>query len=569
MFQSLSVRLLALLTIALLPLGSIAVYQTLSVVSEADRFQHRDALSRTEMAAQAQVELINLAQGTARAIGNVALEVGTKTTTCDDVMARIVEQERRFAFAGFIGADGIMRCNSTGNTIDFSGSEDWAETLRDPKPTVTTNRSGAATGLSVMIASVPLIDDDDNLLGVAAISIPHSLTDLLFDDEAGAFTAAIVDRDGEVLSASTGIETASEFQSLGIVPRDLAIPPSGMTITVDTGEDFETIAIVPLISRSTYVIGRPGPKVEEAQLNLFDYATPAFPVLMWLASLFVAFFALEHLVLRHLKQLRRKMTRFSMDKLSQSYVTPKNAPSDIVEIADSYNTLIDRIAANHTKLEANVREKEVLLKEIHHRVKNNLQLISSILNMQLRQITQPRAKYILQRIQDRVMSLATIHKLLYSDTDLEVVRADRLLSEILSSVINVGTLATSDIEQRISLAQVELDPDQAVPLSLLVTEAVTNALKYAGAAEGTKSYIALTLSEETEGQVELVIQNSKGQPDPKAEEDLEEGGLGTRLIQAFVTQLGGTAEVDNHDTAYTLTVRFEKLEDIADRAATD
>lgn len=564
---SLSVRLLFLLTVALLPLGLIAVFQTVSVISKVDVLSRRDMLAQTSAAAAAQVGVIRQAHGAAYALGAAALATGPATPECDRLFERFVKTDPRFAFAGFVWADGRMECSSNGKFVDMAESATWGAAIEDPRPRVTVNRQGRASGLSVIIASVPVYDPNGNLVGISSISIPHSLSDLLFDRQIEGLEVAITDRTGAILSASTGIEQSSAFVDLRIVPEMLEIPADGLSIKVPRADGKSVnLSIVPLLAGEYFIIGKWATDAAPLAVPFLGTATPLFPIVMWAAGLFVAFFALDRLVLRHLKELRRHMRAFSVNNLEASYVRLKDSPSEIAEIADSYNALLDRIMDDTVELAETVREKEMLLKEVHHRVKNNLQLIASILNMQLRQIQSPDAKHVLRRVQDRVMSLATIHKLLYAESQVETVRADILLTEIIQSAINVGTENSAALDLCLSLDPVSLDPDQAVPLSLLVTEAVTNALKnIADDGQGERK-LEVELSEPVPGEVKLRVSNSCG-PEPSGNVRDKSSGLGTRLIQAFVAQLEGTSGTDRTEDRYSLWVNFSKLPKDEARAA--
>ncbi len=193
------------------------------------------------------------------------------------------------------------------------------------------------------------------------------------------------------------------------------------------------------------------------------------------------------------------MTGFSNYDLDDSRVLLDNAPNEIQVIADGYNVLVEQVADHTVELERNVIEKEVLLKEVHHRVTNNLQFIVSILNMQLRNTDSPDAQDVLRRVQDRVMSLANIHRLLYTDTQVDSVRADLPLSMIVGSILKLDT-DRGAVETGVSLVPGALDPDLAVPLPLLLTKALTNATKYLG---GGKPPISVRLVESDIARIEL------------------------------------------------------------------
>ena len=558
-FQSLPSRILLFLTIALMPLGLISVYQTSGVVREAVALAERDILARTLEAASTEYSAIRRAVGASYALGAMAEAVGPTSPACQQTMARFVDDQSQFIFAGYIQANGRMACASIGDAMDFAEFEDWQDLIRDPRPMVAVNPVGAISGRAVMIVSAPTFGPDGAFAGTTSISIPHDLADTLRSGGIDRVDVALANAAGEIISTSAGPSGAARFEALGLVPRDMTVPLSGAAAIVETAAGTQaSVAIVPLVETNIFVIGTWAARAAPLSVSLLGFAAPVFPILMWLASLFVAYFAVDRLVLRHLAGLRGRKASFSGQDRGQGSVRIPAAPMEIQEIARSYNALVERVVDGHGALEASVAEKEVLLKEVHHRVKNNLQLISSILNMQLRTIKEGDAARILRRVQDRVMSLATIHKALYTDTQVDRVRADLLLREIIAGVMNVG--GSHAIKTDIAFEPVALDPDQAVPLCLLVTEAVTNALKYAGAAVGDQISLSVALRETDTGQVTVLVRNSRGPvPGQDGAEGEDGSGLGMRLISAFVSQLGGEMDVTADAATYGLRVTFTKL----------
>lgn len=111
----------------------------------------------------------------------------------------------------------------------------------------------------------------------------------------------------------------------------------------------------------------------------------------------------------------------------------------------------------------------------------------------------------------------------------------------------------------LSLAPVALDPDEPVPLSLLLTEAITNAMKYVSADGGDTPRIEVTLSEDDDGHVRVTILNSSGDTSFGHDAAKDSTGLGSRLIDAFVSQLKGQLHIDETETAYVLRLDFVKL----------
>ena len=240
--------------------------------------------------------------------------------------------------------------------------------------------------------------------------------------------------------------------------------------------------MVPVIEGALYVLGTWGRETGfgGARSPLVSLGL-VLPLLMWGASLLVAYVAVRGLVLDPLGQLRARMQAFASGSRDMAPLELKDAPVELAQVADSFQTMTARIVADEARLAKSVRDQELLLKEVHHRVKNNLQLIASILNMQLRQQRAPEARAILHRVQDRVMGLATVHQHLYQSTELSALRADELVRAIANRML--GKAEGAGIAVDMHLDPVTLYPDQAVPLALLVSEAMTNVLSYIGRAQ--------------------------------------------------------------------------------------
>jgi PAS domain S-box-containing protein len=194
------------------------------------------------------------------------------------------------------------------------------------------------------------------------------------------------------------------------------------------------------------------------------------------------------------------------------------------------------------RLRASLREKEVLLKEIHHRVKNNLQLVSSLLRLQSRTLADPATKRVFEGSRHRIHSMALLHETLYQSDDL--VRFD------FSSYVNrltgqlFGSYRTSRrVELRIDLEKLPLYPDAAVPCGLIVNELVSNSLKYAfpGSRRGV---IRVKSRDEGRGQVELEVSDD-GVGLPQDLDWLTTRTLGLRLVRTLVEQIHGTIALDS------------------------
>jgi PAS domain S-box-containing protein len=187
-----------------------------------------------------------------------------------------------------------------------------------------------------------------------------------------------------------------------------------------------------------------------------------------------------------------------------------------------------------------LEEKTSLLKEVHHRVKNNLQIVTSLLNLQARQVQNPAALAALQDTQGRIRSMALLHETLYREGDLGKADGAVYLSHLCAHLHSVFSAVTGRVRLRHQLDPVALTPDQAVPCGLIVNELVSNAFKHAFPGErGGEIQVALT-AEPDGHRVLAVTDNGVGLPPGL---DIEQSDtLGLQLVAGLAHQLGGAVE---------------------------
>jgi len=202
-------------------------------------------------------------------------------------------------------------------------------------------------------------------------------------------------------------------------------------------------------------------------------------------------------------------------------------------------------------LRASLREKEVLLKEIHHRVKNNMQIVSSLLSLQARDVQDPAVLELLAQSRARILSMALVHEDLYQTGNLAQVDFRHYL-ERLAQRVGAGMAGSPGVAIKLELDELSLGIDQAIPLGLLCNELMTNALKHAfkGREHGT---VRVLLTREP-GQAQVTVRDD-GHGLPENFRPGEGGTLGLELVWSLAEQLHGTAEAKN-DGGAVFTVRF-------------
>ncbi len=196
-------------------------------------------------------------------------------------------------------------------------------------------------------------------------------------------------------------------------------------------------------------------------------------------------------------------------------------------------------------------EKEVLLKEIHHRVKNNLQVINSLLRLQAAMIDDPKVVALFEDCQNRVRSMALIHDKLYSIKDLSSIQVKEYIENLIDSLINSYGLKNK-IELKLTIEPLTFSVDTLIPLGLLLNEIISNSLKYAFNKEMKSGLIEVSLKALENNKYELLVSDN-GQGFSKDVFNEPQNSLGIELIKAFVDQLDGTIEkLDLPGTSYRI-----------------
>ena len=213
----------------------------------------------------------------------------------------------------------------------------------------------------------------------------------------------------------------------------------------------------------------------------------------------------------------------------------------ILVIASAYR----RNKKTNKELNETIEEKQILFKEVHHRVKNNFQIISSLLNLQHGIEEDERGKKVLTDAQGRIQSMSLVHELLYRKNEVKRIDFKTYAQELVDSIVKSFTEEDTKLAFDIDAQNVSFDLEVAIPLGLILNEAVTNSVKYAfHETESAKIDIQLSKTEAAEYLL-IIKDNGLGIPDNFINGDKET--LGIELINILAQQLGGKAIISNND----------------------
>ena len=204
-------------------------------------------------------------------------------------------------------------------------------------------------------------------------------------------------------------------------------------------------------------------------------------------------------------------------------------------------------------LRQSLNEKETLLAEIHHRVKNNLQVISSLLNLQSGAVTDEEALRRFADAQIQIQSMALVHEHLYQSETFATVDIERYVRSLCANLFNAFAVSSTKIKLEIDVAAIPVSMEQAMPIALLLNELLSNSIKYAFPGDRTGT-IRVTLREDADHVAELGVADD-GVGFPESGTQTDRPTLGHSLVHGLAAQLEGSAEFRTEDGA-VFTLRF-------------
>jgi len=210
--------------------------------------------------------------------------------------------------------------------------------------------------------------------------------------------------------------------------------------------------------------------------------------------------------------------------------------------------------AAHEVIQASLREKEVMLREIHHRVKNNMQVISSLFNLQAGHTLSPESREILKKAQTRIRSMSLVHEKLYKSRDLSKINMAEYIESLAVHLFHVYLVDHGQVRLETEFEEVALDINSAIPCGLILNELISNALKHAFP-EGRKGLIRIELKRGADDTIVLRVAND-GVGFPKEMDFRQAESFGLQIVNLLVHQLEAAIDLDRaNGTAFTVTFR--------------
>jgi len=219
-----------------------------------------------------------------------------------------------------------------------------------------------------------------------------------------------------------------------------------------------------------------------------------------------------------------------------------------------FSDITDRKKYENT-IENSLKQKDLLLKEIHHRVKNNLQIISSLIKLQSSHVKDKEIHSLFAESQNRIKTMALIHEKLYRSTDISVIEFYDYIKNLVDSLYSSYGISIDRVKPVIEFRSIYLDIDTAIPCGLIINELVSNCLKYAFP-DLRKGSIFIDLSESQDGEYEMIIRDN-GIGIPENVDFMNTNSLGLKLVKILSEQLGGAAKL-LRDNGTGFSIKFRR-----------
>jgi two-component sensor histidine kinase len=533
------------LAIALLPVLVVTSLQSVLAFqqqAQSERVNLTAAAQRSAAAARGRIESAQVLLQ--------ALAPGSAGVGCAQRLAVVAGRIPGYENLARFDAHGGVACAARPAPDDAGrAARPWFDALRNGVPVVLTSAPGAAyADPPSLLAAVPTQDSDGRFNGaMAAVMTLDSLRPHLSDPSLPAGSeVALINGQGKWLSAMDPslfpATLADELSGPGRTHSQLWIAPDR------PGQD-RLLATAPLVGDEVFVaMSAPDQGIISwAWLN--PVSALALPLLGFGLALTAVWIVAERGVVRWIAYLQRIAAIYTRGRFTVRPVRAEQAPPEIRDLAETLDAMAATIVARDAALMENLAQKDALLLEIHHRVKNNLQIISSLLNLQQRALRDPAARTAIFDTRQRIAALALVYRSLYQGPDLRRIDLREFLEEL------VGQLVTTDGGQQLPIRTdfacdpVTVDPDRLAPIALFAVEAISNARKH-----GLEDRGRLSIAFRVRGLgAELSITDT-GYAGRTSKLGL---GVGRTLMTAYARQLRGEATFRaNPDGGLTAKLTF-------------
>lgn len=558
---SLRTKLVAVTALALLPVAAISGWRAYDDARLAQALHAEDASTVADLAAGRYHELM---EGSRRLLiaaceGDAvkrALEPASTVADaqhCDGYLAQVLQKfPSDYSAAIVVDPLGIGRCGSmpAARGMNFSDRELFRLVKTSLAPAIGANVASRVTQQTVIPIGVPVVRDGQ-FAGMCALGLSmRGLAEQIGSPQsAGSAGVALVDRAGGLLGGD-----ARATSALPVASRVAEWIASGRGSFADYGQNGAAydFSVRPLRGETLYAIGTV-PTDRSIMAFLLDWGEFALILLAMAVVMTAIWLGADRWCVRPLRYIQDFAGRVARGE-SVTLAPLHPWTPEMVSVGARVSEMAAAIASREQELKAGLEQRDHMLREIHHRVKNNLQMISSLLNLQAGEIRSPRIRRFFGDAQNRVLTLSILHRHLYERSSWSLVDFQQFISDLVRQI----SVPRPGIERPTPRYQIRapimaVGPDTAIPVGLIVTEAVGRALNHDFS--GVKvPEIRIEAVEKEGGEAELVIEDNGAETSRGVVGNGARGSFGLTLMSGLAMQLGGEAKISPREGGGTRVV---------------
>ena len=531
--RSMRGRIALLLGLAMLPAGAIAMQVGFNAAA-VRQSAYEEGLSRRALESIAtERRTIDELREMLRVLATTPALQQIAAGDCRDWLSEISTRYPYIASISISNDDGVLLCSvpAAQNNMRLPDSDVRRRARARDAFTMGYTEHGVLSGVPVLGALEP-VRNGDRRIGFVGASIPTTELAALLERSRVSNSAlrnaraAIVDGRGRVIAESTPGEGAPPLPAADLIVRRFGGEPAFLEVP---GGDA---VVVPLYAPDLYAVMSWAPDQPLwSRIGAVVFSVAA-PLLIWLLAIGAGWFAVEVFVARPLSSLEAAARGFARGEDVSDPPALLSAPAEIRSLRRTLAAMAKTLRGREQRLVEALAEERALLREVHHRVKNNLQMVASLLNIQARAARDESEAWGLARAHDRDQLLAVAHQRIYSSGELRLVRIDDLAAEVARQLLQSRGAAAKEINLAMDLSSARAGVDRAVPLSFLIGEGISFALD--ALSDSGPVTLSLMLHQDEDGTTRFAID---------ADIDATRArtvGSGARLIDAFARQLGAT-----------------------------
>jgi len=566
-------RLILLFAIALLPPTGISVYFAWDAYAQNIKQTKLSVRQLAILAATFERKFFDDIRETLAKISDEPVIRKPVQSACRRRLAETLEESRKFAGLAIYDTTGDLICGTDRSLQDVSATPWYRRVQQSRGFTVSDYTYTPDSQYPVIVAAQAMYDEQGTYKGLLSASVELYWLSAFLNEvplpPEGVFF--LLDREGNVLANS----------SLFLDKANSALPEKNANVTDPSlkytvqGEVIEKVLMGQVSDFEA--TGTDGVKRLYASAALpygnvtLLFGVQSVPTLGWIKQDFIArllglaaiwivgvgtaALGTRLLVTRWTTALRQAALTYGRgDYLAN--LDLRRAPTELRDLGDTLMLMANRIQAREEALHQSLAHKDFLIKETHHRVKNNMQIVSSLLNLHGDTTDGPNAREALLEVKTRIRALALVHRHLYEGDDVQVVGLSAFLGDLSRALMKSLTRADSQISLKLQIPQIKILSDRAVPIALLVVEAITNSIKHAFP-DQRPGEISISFEQLSAREAVLVVADDGV---GFSHNGRESGRLGLRLIEAFAHQIGGELTISGPPgTRICVQVRLDAL----------